>query len=389
MSQETIFKLCFVIAACSLSWSSAAYLAYSSVITLRRQRYSAVFFRNFFILFGVAFLGFAITSAYTNPITIIINNMLYLASFYQLKLGFSSLKGLDKTEYKKLKKESLVFTAILLILNPLIFHLYYDSHLIRTLSVIASATYYCVTSLHYLDKNNNDIGRNASQISVVTCISLMWLVLILLVFTENDFLYISALMISQCIVILLLFGSTLITFLGDASKQFRKEAITDYLTGLYNRRYLSKRLKEVVFSAQRHLIPISLIVVDIDHFKKVNDTYGHDAGDAVIKTIANILTDVIRGSDLAARLGGEEFCIMLPHTNICAAMLLAERMRQAIEDTQITYGGKNIAVTASFGVSEIDLNNSPDDALLNADAALYQSKSAGRNKVTANQIKNN
>lgn len=315
--------------------------------------------------------------------------MLYLASFYQLKLGFSSLKGLDKTEYKKLKKESLVFTAILLILNPLIFHLYYDSHLIRTLSVIASATYYCVTSLHYLDKNNNDIGRNASQISVVTCISLMWLVLILLVFTENDFLYISALMISQCIVILLLFGSTLITFLGDASKQFRKEAITDYLTGLYNRRYLSKRLKEVVFSAQRHLIPISLIVVDIDHFKKVNDTYGHDAGDAVIKTIANILTDVIRGSDLAARLGGEEFCIMLPHTNICAAMLLAERMRQAIEDTQITYGGKNIAVTASFGVSEIDLNNSPDDALLNADAALYQSKSAGRNKVTANQIKNN
>lgn len=382
MQQEVVFKLAFVVTACSLSWGAATFFAYSSIIVLEKQRVSSSYFRKFFILFGLAFLAFAFSTSYLNSITIFINNALYMASFYFLKKGFSSLNGKVEVTDSKLKKELVIIFISIFIINSLFLHIFYDSHLLRTIFIMLLALYYCISSRKFIDDNVESVGKVASKRSLEACIILMGIMTFTLIVSGSSNLYLITTMISQCMFILLMFGTTLIIFLGETSSQYKKEAITDYLTGLYNRRHLNVRLKEIINSSQRNLIPISLIMIDIDHFKQINDNYGHDAGDLIIKSISNVLGDTVRGSDIAARIGGEEFCLILPHTDVNGAMLLSSRMCKKIEALETTYKSENLKVTASFGVSEVDINNSVDVALKNTDVALYQSKSNGRNRVS-------
>lgn len=382
MQQEVVFKLAFVVTACSLSWGAATFFAYSSIIVLEKQRVSSSYFRKFFILFGLAFLAFAFSTSYLNSITIFINNALYMASFYFLKKGFSSLNGKVEVTDSKLKKELVIIFISIFIINSLFLHIFYDSHLLRTIFIMLLALYYCISSRKFIDDNVESVGKVASKRSLESCIILMGIMTFTLIVSGSSNLYLITTMISQCMFILLMFGTTLIIFLGETSSQYKKEAITDYLTGLYNRRHLNVRLKEIINSSQRNLIPISLIMIDIDHFKQINDNYGHDAGDLIIKSISNVLGDTVRGSDIAARIGGEEFCLILPHTDVNGAMLLSSRMCKKIEALETAYKSENLKVTASFGVSEVDINNSVDVALKNTDVALYQSKSNGRNRVS-------
>jgi diguanylate cyclase (GGDEF)-like protein len=382
MQEEIVFKLAFVVTACSLSWGAASYFAYSSLIVLEKQRISSTYFRNFFILFGLAFLTFAIATSYINSVTIFINNALYMTAFYFLKKGFSSLNGEVEDINNKLKREFLIIIVLLFLINSLFFHIVYNSHLLRTITIILIALYYCISCLGCIETNVESIGKIASRRSMKACILLMGIMIITLIVSGSSYLYLITTMISQCILILLLFGSTLIIFLGETSAQFKKESITDYLTGLYNRRLLNERLKEIINSSQRNLTPISLIMVDIDHFKVINDNYGHDAGDLILKSISHVLIDSVRASDIAARVGGEEFCLILPNTDIDGAMLLSKRMCKKIEDIETEYKHEKLKVTASFGVSEVDINKSVDEALKNTDIALYESKLNGRNRVS-------
>ena len=305
-----------------------------------------------------------------------------MASFYFLKKGFSSLNGKVEVTDSKLKKELVIIFISIFIINSLFLHIFYDSHLLRTIFIMLLALYYCISSRKFIDDNVESVGKVASKRSLEACIILMGIMTFTLIVSGSSNLYLITTMISQCMFILLMFGTTLIIFLGETSSQYKKEAITDYLTGLYNRRHLNVRLKEIINSSQRNLIPISLIMIDIDHFKQINDNYGHDAGDLIIKSISNVLGDTVRGSDIAARIGGEEFCLILPHTDVNGAMLLSSRMCKKIEALETTYKSENLKVTASFGVSEVDINNSVDVALKNTDVALYQSKSNGRNRVS-------
>jgi two-component system, cell cycle response regulator len=162
-------------------------------------------------------------------------------------------------------------------------------------------------------------------------------------------------------------------------------AITDGLTGLFNRRYMETHLETLVTQSRQTGRPLSLLIADIDHFKKVNDTHGHDAGDAVLREFAVRFRRNTRGIDLACRLGGEEFVIIMPETELRRAFQIGERLRAAIaaETFRLT-DGTGLRITASVGVATVDFeNDTPTLLYKRADTALYAAKREGRNRVIA------
>ena len=160
--------------------------------------------------------------------------------------------------------------------------------------------------------------------------------------------------------------------------KFQQLSITDSLTGLLNRRYLDERLQEEVNRSNREGSPMSFMMIDIDNFKQYNDRFGHQAGDEVLRMTAACLKTSLRSADIAARFGGEEFCLLLPNTNLSEARMIGERIRQRVENTNFP----NRVVTVSVGVSAYSpLHNSPQEIIEAADKALYQAKRIGKNNV--------
>ena len=175
--------------------------------------------------------------------------------------------------------------------------------------------------------------------------------------------------------------------LVKANEEIRILSITDPLTQVYNRGYMSERLPQEIKRAKRYCQPLSLIISDIDHFKKVNDLYGHHAGDLVLKGFAGRLKGCIRdGVDWIARYGGEEFLIVLPMTDIEGAYNAAERLRRIICEKKFNIEEKEIKITSSFGVAGLGSSTDNEEILsqsllCRSDKCLYQAKAAGRNRV--------
>jgi diguanylate cyclase len=167
--------------------------------------------------------------------------------------------------------------------------------------------------------------------------------------------------------------------------QYREEALKDPLTRIDNRRGFEKKLKDAISNASADGSSLCLIIADIDHFKKVNDTHGHLVGDNVLRMVAATIKDSIKGKDMAARIGGEEFSILLPDTPFDGAMKLANDMRLSFErlDLKKKSTGESLGkITLSFGVAKYKTNEATEDFVNRADKALYKSKNTGRNKVT-------
>jgi len=163
-------------------------------------------------------------------------------------------------------------------------------------------------------------------------------------------------------------------------------AITDALTGLHNRRYMESHLATLAEQAASRRKPLALMMLDIDFFKAINDNYGHDAGDDVLREFAVRIRKSIRGIDLACRYGGEEFVIVMPETDLHVAGMVAERLRRSIagEPFSVNKGTKRIEVTISIGLSTLERKGeSVADVLKRADTALYRAKNDGRNRVVA------
>ena len=171
-----------------------------------------------------------------------------------------------------------------------------------------------------------------------------------------------------------------ITERRQAEEKLRKMATTDELTGLWNRRYFLQATRQEIDRAQRYDQPLSLIVFDVDNFKKVNDTRGHAAGDATLQHLASLMKKSLRDIDIPGRLGGEEFGILLPNTELNNAALLAERLRKTIEDSPADFKGSEINLTVSIGVTAYQNRfSSVDELLKTADEALYEAKGSGKN----------
>jgi diguanylate cyclase (GGDEF)-like protein len=156
----------------------------------------------------------------------------------------------------------------------------------------------------------------------------------------------------------------------------------DPMTEAYNKRaFLTEIEKEAGF-AKRHNQPLTLVMFDLDHFKRVNDTYGHQAGDLVLRSVARKVTETVRKEDIFARYGGEEFALLLRNTDIEGAFIIAERVRRAIEDLEVTHNGRRIPCTVSMGIAKLDGTiTRPADLIEAADERLYQAKRKGRNRT--------
>jgi diguanylate cyclase (GGDEF)-like protein len=165
-------------------------------------------------------------------------------------------------------------------------------------------------------------------------------------------------------------------------EKLREQSTRDALTGLYNRRYLEETLGRELLLAERNGHPVSVIMGDLDHFKAVNDHYGHLGGDEVLRAFGALLKRHARGSDIYCRYGGEEFLLVLPGMAEEHAAARAELLRGTIEAAPVGFGALTIAVTASFGVATFPRDGQSSDGLIAAaDSALYAAKAAGRNRV--------
>jgi two-component system, cell cycle response regulator len=160
-------------------------------------------------------------------------------------------------------------------------------------------------------------------------------------------------------------------------------ATLDRMTGLYVHHYFQERLTEEIKRSERTGTPLTLFMADIDHFKNVNDTYGHLQGDVIIRGTASIIHQNIRGFDIPSRYGGEEFAIILTETDVNAAFMIAERLRKKIEDTYYKAENNDIHITISIGLAQYnrDMDKTGKDLIMRADKSLYQAKSLGRNRV--------
>jgi diguanylate cyclase (GGDEF)-like protein len=177
------------------------------------------------------------------------------------------------------------------------------------------------------------------------------------------------------------------SYQDDLEEAFQRRmyeaAVRDPLTGVYNKRYFLDRLRGEYAYSVRHTVPLSLLLFDIDHFKKINDTYGHPAGDAVLKTLAQVINRTIRAEDIFARYGGEEFAVIARELESTSAFAFGERLRRVIEGTRFEAEGYTIPVTISIGVATLGPNNFLDehDMIREADQNLYAAKRGGRNRV--------
>jgi two-component system cell cycle response regulator len=180
--------------------------------------------------------------------------------------------------------------------------------------------------------------------------------------------------------------------LREANKKIKILSITDPLTGCFNRGYMTKRLSQEIKRGMRYNHPLSVVFCDIDHFKEVNDTYGHQAGDYILKEFVRCILDTIRDElDWLSRYGGEEFLIVLPETNLDQAYRVAERIRKRIAQQEIIWKEEVIHLTASFGVTGIDnyepeIEITPETLIQQADKNMYRSKQEGRNRTTATPL---
>ena len=170
--------------------------------------------------------------------------------------------------------------------------------------------------------------------------------------------------------------------LKKAKEKLMRMAVTDELTGLFNRRYFMNRLNQEFERVRRYESIFTFIMIDIDYFKRINDTNGHLAGDCALRTAAEIMKKSLRLSDTVGRIGGEEFAILLPETEIEHGVEIAERLRKKIDEAEIIFEGTKLSLTISAGISDSDINDASVDSILHrADLALYQAKEEGRNRV--------
>jgi len=166
-------------------------------------------------------------------------------------------------------------------------------------------------------------------------------------------------------------------------RQMYESALRDGLTKVFNKKYFTDYLEKEFAFASRHGSPLALIFLDIDHFKKINDTHGHPAGDFVLSELSQLMAGLLRTEDVLARFGGEEFTVLCRGSDQNGALTVAERLRSTVEQRKFTFGGKDIPVTISLGVASVPESGADDHAgfLAAADKALYEAKRTGRNRV--------
>lgn len=369
-----------------LNLLASIFYIYTPARRIHAMRVSISYFRSFFLLMASGFVVFGLAFPKTEPIHSVLTAAFFLTAFFCLKYGFIVRQNPDHPPLYKSKFFYLNLFAIIAI-NGLLFQYYIESHLMRSAALTSNCSIISILTLKYIHKDTSSkkYGESLATLGVLFSIFCAMAMLLTLNYTQDIFTYFSVFMVSQSLIAILILGGSQAIFLSDLADLYYQESVTDVLTGLYNRRFFLRQSESLLKFAERHDYPISIILCDIDYFKKVNDNYGHEHGDKALIAFANVLKESSRESDITARFGGEEFIILLPQTDAKGATVLAERMRSATESLSITNGRKTVSITASFGVTTFDHTNSIDEHIKQADTALYLAKSRGRNQVVLHE----
>lgn len=367
-----------------LSGAASGIYLFSPVKHIKQLHTPTRYFMGYYTCTALAFVIFSAAFPNPNLLSIIITNSFFALSFYFLKYGFASRKNPD---YKPLFKDPIVYTNLFVLAIIMAGPLYaiHDSVLLRTALITFNCAIISLTTLKHIARvdGQRDSSENLAYFSICVGIALSAVMFLTLVIYSDAFTYLSVLVVAQSVLNILLLGSTLSLFLSDLSAMYYQESITDELTGLYNRRFFLRRASQETNASFRYKFPVSIILCDIDNFKKVNDNYGHLVGDHVLQAFSKLLKKCTRESDVLARFGGEEFIIMLPQTDKNGAYVLAERMRQETEALSVDESKKaqDVKFTASFGVTTCTSNNSIEQNIHLVDEALYSAKESGKNRV--------
>lgn len=209
----------------------------------------------------------------------------------------------------------------------------------------------------------------------------MVIMLSVIIITEDFFIYLGGIMIMQGLMTIGFLTAIYFSYLYRVIEKLRKTSMTDPLTRLYNRRYFLAQANTIIRSAGRDKQPMSLIMCDIDHFKTINDNFGHEAGDKALIAFANTLSSTLRDQDTIARIGGEEFVILLPNTELDLVKQISQRLKTNTQAIKVDFQDISIRLTASFGICQVDTNQPIEDSMRLADKALYCAKDLGRNRI--------
>jgi len=378
--------------------STALILSILAVVMLVYQTHRKIYrgFRSWVwaqIMFALAYLMFGTRNILPDLFSIIIGNSVLLAGFFFARQGYR--KFFDRHPYTK---RSDIILLVLVILSLFVFTYVYTSYQIRTIIISIVACWVCMQitwELVWDVPNEMKPGAffGAFFFELVSLITLHRMYEAITQPEQVDFLLPTLANIS--IYALAIFVATASSFAALMLTSTRLElelkmtqdelellANTDPLTGLYNRRYFKEVAQQEFVRARRFNQSFGILFADLDHFKSINDTYGHDRGDAVLAHIAHIIKRQVRQVDVVARLGGEEFIVLLIQSNEQSIPDVARRVREAIEKNIVEMDGDNIQCTVSIGISSLSSeDNSIEDIIKRADSAMYVAKENGRNRV--------
>ncbi|MGJ8679716.1 GGDEF domain-containing protein [Paraglaciecola sp.] len=390
MDQIEISKLAYISTTVLLAFISGGFFLLSPLGNFQDKRPILTSFSLFFFLSGMGFLLFIVTLDEIKLITVVLNQAFFILSFCFLKKALVLRKG--RKGYRITKDiKSLTYIAVGPLINGSLYLINPDSVGIRTgvsigiLTLIVASTFKYV----FINKSQRTFGEKVMKNTLVMSLIFMLILIVVIVLTRDLYIYLTVLTVTFTLLLASLLGAIQTLLLGDLSNLYKQDSITDYLTGLNNRRHFISRTNELIKLAERKPFPCCVILLDIDDFKKVNDAYGHGVGDEVLKYVSETLRSNVRESDVAARIGGEEFCVTLPNTGVEAASELAERIRTELNKNIIWTHPKELKVQASFGISEISIEEEGcvvTNALNQADKALYRSKAQGKNRVSIERL---
>jgi diguanylate cyclase (GGDEF)-like protein len=378
--------LSIVIAIILSSIATCSFLLFSPAKYIGENKTSIKYFQCLFIFLAIDYVLVVFANMFPWTLSALIKSVNFFFIANLLYYAFKARFGCKITFYKT---PSFWLGAILFYFLSANYHLifpdlatyfhkpFYISNMINIAAVIVSL----VASLKLLIKN-----KKSPKVSVLTITGIGTILVLAtyLFFTPFIFssykLYVSYAAIGTMLIIVIFIGTILTMFMNDLVELHRTQSITDAMTGVYNRRFFTEQSEILLSAAKRKNEALTILICDIDKFKNVNDTYGHDVGDLAIIEFSKTLKATLRTEDLFARFGGEEFVALLPGIELEKALLAAERLRKNTELISIPTSQGDITFTASFGVSDCTTSGI-SEGLKNADNALYQAKTSGRNQV--------
>ena len=373
MEIESSFYSLSVIFIVLTTFISVAYVV-RSMGELKRCAPNVKYYRIYFFIVLVAYIGQAI-------LILLEIELLLMHLLIAYVIGSTALLVAFDTRLQTAFVRYLSISLLVVFSISMLFAKIGDATLLMTHAYFSIAFY---GYLSYLALKNRALTKNLGY----SIMAFAFMIFVIAGFVELVYLFKNDLLLAYSIAsastvngfMLIVVGFLSINLI-DEQKYFNSLALTDALTGMNNRRGLDYLLQTIIPTYNRNEKCFSVVTIDIDFFKKVNDTYGHDTGDVVLKKFANLIKNNHRNNDISCRFGGEEFLIVLPDTNKEDAIILSEKIREVIENTEIEIQGKSLSVTASFGVATSCKIINMDELYKDSDKALYIAKYSGRNKV--------